>query len=323
MVFRTFRNPVGPVGLAVVVLMILMMPTMANAEFPEKGLTLIVAYGAGGGTDTTARLLARDLEEVIGQSVTVQNVTGGGGWNGWSTIAHANPDGYTIGYINVPNLYAGYLDPKIGRPESIESFTPLMNHVTDYCVWAVRPDSPYQSVSDVIEAARVKPQSISITAHGYGNDDHLAILSMEETTGTRFKVVHNRSTADSKSQVLGGHVDILGGNVSELVAQASSGELRILGVMAAERSPFLPDAPTFTEQGYRQNWSVSRGIVGPGGLPDDLAGKLAGFLEQTVTSASHAEKAAKLALAPEVVKGEEYTSFLENTGQQIKQLMGW
>ena len=313
-------NFAGPAGLLVVVLA---AATMANADFPEKGLTLIVAYGAGGGTDTTARLLARDMERVIGQPVTVQNITGGGGWNGWSTIAHADPDGYTIGYINVPNLYAGYLDPNIGRPESIASFTPLMNHVTDYCVWAVRPDSPYESVNDVIESARTDPQSISITAHGYGNDDHLAILSMEQTTGTRFKVVHNRSTADSKSQVLGGHVDILGGNVSELVAQADSGELRILGVMAPERSPFLPDTPTFKEQGYDQSWSVSRGIVGPGGLPDDLLIQLTGFLEQTITSEGHVGKAADLSLAPEVIKGEEYLSFLENTGQRIEILMGW
>jgi len=310
----------GPAGLLVVMLA---AATMANADFPEKGLTLIVAYGAGGGTDTTARLLARDMERVIGQPVTVQNITGGGGWNGWSTIAHADPDGYTIGYINVPNLYAGYLDPNIGRPESIASFTPLMNHVTDYCVWAVRPDSPYESVNDVIESARTDPQSISITAHGYGNDDHLAILSMEQTTGTRFKVVHNRSTADSKSQVLGGHVDILGGNVSELVAQADSGELRILGVMAPERSPFLPDTPTFKEQGYDQSWSVSRGIVGPGGLPDDLLIQLIDFLEQTITSEGHVGKAADLSLAPEVIKGEEYLSFLENTGQRIETLMGW
>ena len=313
-------NFAGPAGLLVVVLA---AATMANADFPEKGLTLIVAYGAGGGTDTTARLLARDMERVIGQPVTVQNITGGGGWNGWSTIAHADPDGYTIGYINVPNLYAGYLDPNIGRPESIASFTPLMNHVTDYCVWAVRPDSPYESVNDVIESARTDPQSISITAHGYGNDDHLAILSMEQTTGTRFKVVHNRSTADSKSQVLGGHVDILGGNVSELVAQADSGELRILGVMAPERSPFLPDTPTFKEQGYDQSWSVSRGIVGPGGLPDDLLIQLIDFLEQTITSEGHVGKAADLSLAPEVIKGEEYLSFLENTGQRIETLMGW
>jgi tripartite-type tricarboxylate transporter receptor subunit TctC len=212
-------------------------------EFPDKGLTLIVAYGAGGGTDVTARLLASDLEETIGQPVTVQNITGGGGWNGWGAIADAEPHGYTIGYINIPNMYAGYLDPNIGRDETLESFTPLMNHVTDYCVWAVRPDSPYQTIDDLIEAAKADPEGISITAHGHGNDDHLAILAVERDSDVDFSVVHNQSTADSKAQVLGGHVDVLGGNVSEVAADVEAGDLRILGVMARERSQFLPDSP--------------------------------------------------------------------------------
>ena len=130
-----------------------LMVTPALADYPEKGVTLIVAYGAGGGTDTTARLLAADLEKTIGHSVTVQNVTGGGGWNGWGTIAAADTDGYTIGYINIPNMYSGYLNPEMLRKENLESFKPLMNHVTDYCVWAVKPDSPFKTVADVIAAA--------------------------------------------------------------------------------------------------------------------------------------------------------------------------
>src|SRR5690554_2113560 len=93
---------------------------LAEAQYPEDPLTLIVVYGAGGGTDVTARMLASDLEEFIGRPVTVQNVTGGGGWVGWSTLAAAEPDGYTIGYLNVPNIYAGYLDPQQNRPENLD-----------------------------------------------------------------------------------------------------------------------------------------------------------------------------------------------------------
>lgn len=295
----------------------------AQEDFPRQGLTLIVAYGAGGGTDTTARLLAKDLENDLGQSVTVRNVTGGGGWNGWSAIAHAKADGYTIGYINIPNMYAGYLNPELGRDESLESFTPLMNHVTDYCIWAVAPDSPYETVEDVVQAARDNPGSVSITAHGYGNDDHLAILRMQAVTGAEFKVVHNDSTADSKSQVMGGHVDVLGGNVSEITKQVEEGDLRPLGVMAPERSKFLPDTPTFREQGFDQVWSVSRGIAGPGDLPPEMADKLIAALEETIGSERHASKAAELGLAPEVVKGREYQRFLKDTEQEIKNLMGW
>jgi tripartite-type tricarboxylate transporter receptor subunit TctC len=296
--------------------------TNANA-FPDKGVTLIVAYGAGGGTDRTARLLAKDLETTIGQPVTVKNVTGGGGWNGWGTIASSNPDGYTIGYINVPNMYKGYLDKTIGRKENLNSFTLLMNHVTDYCVWAVRKDSPYQSVKDVVDAAKKNPGSISITAHGNGNDDHLAILRMEDMTNTKFKVVMNKSTADSKTQVLGGFVDVLGANVSEIAAQVKSGELRLLGVMSEKENKFLPGGKTFKEQGYNQVWAVSRGIAAPAGLPKNVQKDLLAALEKTLNSSAHAVALEKSSLAPQVVKGSAYKKLLKNTEQDIKKLMGW
>jgi len=307
-------------------LSILFLPLMISSNalaFPDKGVTLIVAYGAGGGTDRTARLLAKDLETTIGQPVTVKNVTGGGGWNGWGTIASSKADGYTIGYINVPNMYKGYLDKSVGRPETLDSFTLLMNHVTDYCVWAVRKDSPFQSVKDVIDAAKKNPGSVSITAHGNGNDDHLAILRMQDMTGTEFKVVMNKSTADSKTQVLGGFVDVLGANVSEIAAQVKSGEFRLLGVMSEKENKFLPGGKTFKEQGYNQVWAVSRGIAAPAGLPNDIEKGLLAALEKTLNSSAHAQALESSSLAPEIVKGSDYKKLLKNTEQDIKKLMGW
>src|SRR5687767_6396719 len=178
----------------------------AQAQYPERGVTLIVPYGAGGGTDVTARLLAKDLEAAMGKSVTVENRAGGGGWVGWGALAAAAPDGYTLGYLNVPSMYAGYLDPKVGRKESLDSFTPLMNHVLDYNIWAVKADSPFKAVADVIDAAKKEPEKIAVTAFGAGGDDHLAILSIQAETGAKFAIVHMRGTADARTQVLGGHV---------------------------------------------------------------------------------------------------------------------
>ena len=126
-------------------------------QFPERGIIIVVPYAAGGGTDVTARMLARDLEAALGKPVTVENRAGGGGWVGWGALANAKPDGYTIGYLNVPSMYAGYLDKQYKRSETLESFTPLMNHVLDYNVWAVKADSPFKSVKDVIEAAKKTP----------------------------------------------------------------------------------------------------------------------------------------------------------------------
>ena len=295
----------------------------AQAQYPERGLTLIVPYGAGGGTDVTARLLARDLEAAMGKSVTVENRAGGGGWVGWGALASAAPDGYTLGYLNVPSMYAGYLDPKVGRKESLDSFTPLMNHVLDYNIWAVKADSPFKAVKDVIEAAKKAPEQITVTAYGAGGDDHLAILSIQAETGVRLAIVHNRSTAEAKTQVLGGHVQVLGANVSEVAEEVRAGQLRLLGVMAPTRSRFLPDSPTFKEQGFNQVWSVSRGIAAPAGLPKDVGAKLIGYLEKTLSSKEHQQKAEALSLEPSVIGGEQYRKFLRDNEQSTKKLMGW
>jgi len=295
----------------------------AHAQYPERGLTLIVPYGAGGGTDITARLLARDLEAVLGKPVTVENRAGGAGWIGWGALAAAKADGYTLGYLNVPSLYAGYLDPKVGRKESLDSFTPLTNHVIDYNIWAVKADSPFKTVKDVIDAAKKTPDSVTVTAYGAGSDDHLAILGISAETDTKFVVVHSRSTAEAKTQALGGHVQVLGANISEVAEEVRSGQLRLLGVMAPQRSRFLPDAPTFKEQGFNQVWSVSRGIAAPGGLPKEVEAKLTAALESVLSSREHQGKAEALSLQPQSIKGADYVRFLKENEVSTKRLMGW
>lgn len=295
----------------------------AQAQYPEKGLTLIVPYAAGGGTDITARVLAKDLEPLVGKPVTIQNIAGGGGWTGWGALATAKPDGYTIGYLNVPAIYAGYLDAKLGRKESLESFIPIINHVIDYNVLTVLPNSPFKNLKDLVEVAKKNPDTVSITAHGVGGDEHIAIMEFERVSGGKFKIVQNRSTPDSKAQVLGGHVQVLASNVSEIATEVKDGQLRVLGVMSPQKSAFLPGAATFKEQGFEVFASNSRGVATPAGLPKDVEAKLIGWLEKVIGSKEHQEKAVALYLEPQVIRGEDYKKFLKDNEQVVKKLMGW
>jgi tripartite-type tricarboxylate transporter receptor subunit TctC len=298
----------------------------AHAAFPERGITIIVPYGPGGGSDITARLLAKDLEPVVGKPVTVENRAGGGGWIGWGSLAASKPDGYTLGYVNAPSMFAGYLDRSLAggaRKENLESFTPLMNHVIDYNLWGVRADSKFKTLKDVIEEAKRRPGQLSANGGGYGTDDHIAILAIEANTGAKLNMVHFRSTAEGKTQVLGGHIDILAANISEVAEDVKAGQFRVLGVMSPERSPFMPNAPTFREQGFNEVWAVSRGIAGPAGLPKDVENALIGFLEKTITTPEHREKALKLSLEPRVIKGADYRKFLKDNEQATKTLMKW
>ena len=128
----------------------------------------------------------------------------------------------------------------------------------------------------------------------------------------------------TSSQVLGcGHVQVLAANVSGVAEEVRSGQLRLLGVMAPVRSRFLPDAPTFKEQGFNQVWSVSRGIAAPAGLPKNVEAKLIGYLEKTLSSKEHQQKAEALRLEPSVIGGEQYRKFLRDNEQSTKKLMGW
>ena len=231
-------------------------------------------YAAGGGSDISARLLAKDLEPILGKPVTVENRAGGGGWIGWGSLAASKPDGYTIGYINVPNIFAGYLDRSQGgaRKENLESFTPLINHVTDHNMWSVKPDSKFKTVKDVIDEAKKRPGTITLNGGGHGTDDHVAALGIGANNGTSFQMVHFRGTPDGKMQVLGGNIEVYACNVSEAAEDVKSGVIRPLGVMSAERSKFIPNAPTFREQGFNEVWSTSRGIAAPAGSADGHRG---------------------------------------------------
>ena len=295
----------------------------AQAQYPERNITLIVPYGAGGGTDITARLLARDVEPLLGRSVTVENRAGGGGWVGWGALAMTKPDGYTIGYLNVPSMYAGYLDRRLNRKETLDSFTPLMNHVLDYNLWTVHKDSPFKTLKDVFDAAKKEPNAVTVTAFGAGGDDHIAILSIEQEIGTKFIVVHHKSTAEGKTAVLGGHIQVLAANISEVAEEVRAGQLRILGIMSPERSRFLPQGQTFKELGYNQIWSVSRGIAAPAGLDKQAQTRLIAALEKTLNSREHQQKAENLSLEPRVIAGDAYTKFLKDNEQATKKLMGW
>jgi tripartite-type tricarboxylate transporter receptor subunit TctC len=178
-------------------------------------------------------------------------------------------------------------------------------------------------MADVIAAAKKEPEKITVTAFGNGGDDHLAILSLEAETGVKFAIVHMRGTADAKSQVLGGHIQVLGANVSEAAEEVRAGKLRVLGVMAPERSRFMPDVPTFKEQGFNQVWSVSRGVAAPARLPKDVQEKLIGALQKILSSKEHQKRADGLSLEISLIAADEYRKFLKANELSTKKLMNW
>jgi tripartite-type tricarboxylate transporter receptor subunit TctC len=292
-------------------------------QYPNRPIQLIVSYAAGGGTDVGARLLTPYLEKKLGQPVTVVNITGGGGWVGWTQLAHAKPDGYTIGYINIPNMIIGYLDPAMKRKENLESFAPIANHVLDYTVFAVRKDSKFKNIDELIAYAKEHPGELSATSTGVGSDEHISLLEIERKTGAKFQMVQTKGFAECLTQVLGGHVDVLLGNVGEVVGPARNGDIRVLAVMSEERSEYLPDVPTLKEKGIDVISFAARGIAAPAGVPQEVIDKVAEAIREAIENPEHKKKMEELGLALKYMHGEEYQNFLKAQEQRIKDLMGW
>src|SRR3712207_2147599 len=159
-------------------------PSGAAEWQPDRPVTMIVAFAAGGGTDTAARTLARFMEKDLGQSVVVVNRPGAGGEIGWSELARARPDGYTIGFTNTPNIVTVPIERQARF--RLEDFSPIANIVDDPGGIWVLADSPWRSLNELLEAARRAPGTLGYGTTGVGSDDHLAMLALERQTGAKF-----------------------------------------------------------------------------------------------------------------------------------------
>ncbi|MDM5340445.1 tripartite tricarboxylate transporter substrate binding protein [Fictibacillus enclensis] len=297
-----------------------------NAKgYPKKAINVIVAYEAGGGTDSGARIMLPYVEKELGVPLNVVNKPGGGGWIGWSQLANSKPDGYTIGYINTPNFMTGYLDPKFKRKESLESFTPIANHVTDPGAIAIRADEKrFTTIKELVEYAKKK--RLTATSTGVGSDDHYASLKMNDQLGTKFEPVQNKGSAESVTSVLGGHVDVLFANVGELMSLHKEGKIKIIGVMNKERSSFLPKVPTLEESGYKvYSWSA-RGLAAPKGIDPEQLKVLQEAFEKGIKNKEQVEKMGKLGLQVQYLGGQDYKNLLQSDEDEVKKLgklLGW
>ena len=251
--------------LCVLGVFVLSAPASA-AEFPQKGksIQVMVHWAAGGSSDLGARILATGLEKELGTSVLVVNKPGAGGQIGYTALSQARPDGYTIGSTNFPSAVSSYLDPGRKATYNRKSFELLALHVGYPGIIAVKADSPYKTLQDVINAAKAAPKKLRVTTTGIQTDEHFATLWLEQLTGAQLARVHLTGAAPSMTAVLGGKIEIYCGNVGD--PQARGNEMRVLGIMDSQRSPFLPDVKTFEEQGYKIT-SVHRGVLQPRGNP--------------------------------------------------------
>jgi tripartite-type tricarboxylate transporter receptor subunit TctC len=284
-----------------------------------------VAYPAGGSTDVGARIVASIAEKALGQPIVVVNKGGAGGQVGWTELVRQRPDGYYIGYINLPATNTVILDPDRKAIFTEKDFTPIINQVLDPGMIWVRADSPYKTVHDLIDGAKKAPNTIRTATTGILSDDHLAILMTEEAApGAVFRLVHLEGGAAQLKEIMAGNIDAAFDNVGSIMTRVKSGEVRALAVMDDVRSKFLPDVPTMKELGYPTVISNStRGIAGPKGMPEPVSSRLREVLKKAMEDPDHVGKLENQGLAIKVMVGDEYAKYFLDTHAKAKKYTDW
>jgi tripartite-type tricarboxylate transporter receptor subunit TctC len=309
--------------LVLAAMLVTVFPQYASPQaYPTKPVSLMVAYPAGGSTDVGARIVASLAEKDLGQPLVILNKVGAGGQVGWTEMVRQKPDGYYIGFINLPAINAAILDPDRKATFQIDSFTPIINQVLDPGVIYVKPDSPYKSVKDIIEDARKRPGEVKAATTGIFSDDHLALLMVEEAAKVKFRIVHFDGDTPQLTSLLGGQIDVSFLNVGGITPRVKAGQVKPLVVFDRERTKFYPDVPTMVEAGYPSVISSStRGIVGPKGLPEPVVKKLQGVFKKAMDHPEHIDKMEKAGLGVKIMMGEEYAQYIKNLHENLKRLM--
>ncbi|WP_232822129.1 tripartite tricarboxylate transporter substrate binding protein [Salinicola lusitanus] len=297
---------------------IMLMPLSAMADYPERAVQMIIGYSAGGGTDIAARTLAPYIEKELGTDITVINRPGAGGEVGFTALANAEPDGYTIGFINTPNV----LTIPIERDTRYElsDFQPVASVVDDPDGFNVGPDSEFASLEDLVAYAKEHPGEITYGTTGVGSDDHLAALALERLAGIEMTHVPFPGAADVRQALMGGHIEMGIFNIGEAAADVKAGRIKMLAQAASQRSKELPDVPTTAEAGYELTIGSNRGIAVPAGVPDAIVQKLSSAIEAAMNNEEFQKAAAQQSLPLDYQDPTTYQQTLQDLQARFQTL---
>jgi tripartite-type tricarboxylate transporter receptor subunit TctC len=289
----------------------------AYAEYPEKPIEIIVGYSAGGGTDVMARTVGQFLEQALGgASVVIKNEPGAGGQIGFTHTATAEPDGYTLGTFNLPTALALTLDREAAY--DADSFTYLANFVQDPNTIVVSASSGFETLDAFLAAAKADPGAITLGLSSLGGNDHFAAILMQNAAGAEFTLVPFKGAALARTALMGGHV--AGGTMALSQTTGFGDELRVLAVLADERSPFAPDVPTAKELGYDVEMSSLRGIVAPAGLDPAIADRLRAALADVNANPEFQKMMAEQGNPMAYVSGDEFAAVATKQAEVAKSI---
>lgn len=259
-----------------------MLGSAVAADWPARSIKLTVGYGAGGTTDSTARVLASQLEKTLDTKVMVVNKPGGGGSVAAALAKAQKADGYNLFTLTTgaavlsPHTHSLPYDPR-------GDFTFIAQYAQWHLGVVVPKDAPYNSLQELLAFAKANPGKISYAISGAGTPQHLTMMRLANAEGIDWKAVAYKGGAAAVTSLLGGHVDVMAG-ATEWLPQVQSGDFKLLAILTNKRMGQFPSVPTLLDLGYDISAPSILGIAGPKGIAPEVVDKLSKAIEQASKS---------------------------------------
>jgi tripartite-type tricarboxylate transporter receptor subunit TctC len=240
--------------------------TAAHAEYPERPLTIVAAYPAGGMVDIVARPIAESMKKKYPKGVAVLNRPGGGGSVGLAEVVQAKPDGYTIILAPVSTLV---IHPQINDLpyKTPDDYEPILNTIAFHPLLAVRDDSPYKTIQEFVNAAKASPGKLRVGSPGEGTSSHLNVEELAARAGFKFTHVPFSGWGESSPAALGGHIDAVVAQPGELKPLVDAKKLRTLVAFQGKRHAMFANTPTARESGWDASLGTWFVLTAPKGTP--------------------------------------------------------
>jgi tripartite-type tricarboxylate transporter receptor subunit TctC len=291
---------------------------VAAQNYPTRPITLIVPWGAGGGTDATARIIGSLMEKELGQPVTVVNRTGGSGVVGHAAIASAPPDGYTIGLatVEIGMMHWQGLTELTGT-----SYTPIGLVNADPASINVRADAPYKTVQDLLAAIKANPGKLKASGTGQGGIWHLAIAGLlkdQKIDPAAVPWVPSNGAAPGLQDMVAGGIEIAPVSLPEARSLIDAGKVKSLAIMNDKPAALYPNVPTL-KSAIGSNWQMAawRGIVAPKGIPNDVRDKLAATVQKVANSKEYHDFMASRGYGVIYAAPQEFGTFMAKSDAEL------
>jgi tripartite-type tricarboxylate transporter receptor subunit TctC len=284
-------------------------PKVTSFYNQNKAVQLVVPYPAGGGSDIAVRIFQPYFDKELGNPTQIQNKGGAGSQVGVTEAVMARPDGYTVGHANWPTIITLYLDPDRKASFNRSNFLPVATHVSDPMAIAVRADSPFQSVNDLVEAAKARPGTVTVGTSGLMSPEDFAFRQLQNLTGVQFNIVAFDGGAPGNTALVGGHIDAFGSGISSQLPIAKSGQTRLIATFASEGRGLMPGLTTMEDQGYKGFFGLVRGWFVPRGTPKEAVDTLSVAMKKVHDTEEYRQKLSDMGQYSRYMDTDEFEGF--------------